>query len=231
MAQELGLVSIGTAPISKYSGFPSGHHPCDYLPETITVITFAYPLNTTSILNLPKTRNQYTEEYDTVNQLLFQAAHQIARLLEKKGFSSLPIKPTAGVGDLTRLKSDFSHKHSAVQCGLGQFGLNNLLITPEHGPAVRLSSVLTTADISMDNSIGSNLCDSCERCLKVCPSGALNLYKDKFTPQTGRPMDKEKCSYYMQETLGGQSCGMCLKVCLRMSYKDDNTPRHLKPEV
>ncbi|MFP4654921.1 MAG: 4Fe-4S binding protein [Methanohalobium sp.] len=218
-AFEQGITALGSAPVSRYSKSPEGHHPGDYLPETKTVITFAYPLNPTSILNLPTTRHQYMQEHHAANQILRYATHKIARMLEEDGCTSLPVSPTPAIGDLARLESDFSHKHSAAICGIGQFGLNNLLITLDNGPGVRLSSVFTTADISIRGTeITKNLCDDCRRCVDICPVGALDNYLDDFSTQTGRPMDKEKCTHYIHTIHQGNRCGLCMKVCLERFY-------------
>lgn len=214
-ALSQGLSAIGAAPAAAYSGAPEGHRPEEYLPGAKTVITFSYPMNRTAILNLPRTRSQYMMEFNTVNQLISQAAHKIARMLEEKGYPSLAVSPEAAIGDYPRLKADFSHKHSAVLCGLGQFGLNNLLLTPKYGPGVRLGSVITKAEITLDSpSIEGSLCDNCGKCTKACPAGALERYREDYSPSTGRPMDKEKCAHYMFVAQSGKRCGLCIKACL-----------------
>ncbi len=214
-ALSQGLSAIGSAPVSAYSGAPREHRPEEILPQAKTVITFTYRMNNAAILNLPGTRNHYTTEFHTVNQLISQAGHKIARLLEEKGYPSIAISPEGAIGDLARLKADFSHKHSAVLCGLGQFGLNNLLLTPKHGPGVRLGSVITAAEITLDNPpLEENLCDSCGECVAACPTGALQRYQEDFSPDTGRPVDKQACAHYMFTVHGGNRCGMCIKACL-----------------
>ncbi|MTI84866.1 MAG: epoxyqueuosine reductase [Firmicutes bacterium] len=214
-ALSQGLVAIGSAPVAAYSGAPQGHRPEEFLPDAKTVITFTYRMNQAAIMNLPQTRGQYMMEFNTVNQLLSQAGHKMTRLLEEKGYPSLAISPEAAIGDYPRLKADFSHKHSAVLCGLGQFGLNNLLLTPKYGPGVRLGSVFTTAEITLDTSpIDGNLCDNCGKCVDICPAGALNNYQESYSIQTGRPIDKEKCSHYKFAVHNGNRCGMCIKACL-----------------
>jgi len=214
-ALSQGLVAIGSAPVAAYSGAPQGHRPEEFLPDAKTVITFTYRMNQAAIMKLPQTRGQYMMEFNTVNQLLSQAGHKITRLLEEKGYPSLAISPEAAIGDYPRLKADFSHKHSAVLCGLGQFGLNNLLLTPKYGPGVRLGSIITTAEITLDNPpLGDNLCDNCGQCVRNCPAGALGSYQEDYSADTGRTMDKQKCAHYMFTVHNGNRCGMCIKACL-----------------
>lgn len=49
-----------------------------------------------------------------------------------------------------RLAGDLSHKHAAVACGLGNFGLNNLVISPGCAPRIRLVTILTNAELKYD---------------------------------------------------------------------------------
>ena len=42
----------------------------------------------------------------------------------------------------------FSHRHAAFLAGLGNFGVNNMLLTPEYGPRVRFGSVFTSAELA-----------------------------------------------------------------------------------
>ena len=83
--------------------------------------------------------------YPTANMQLQVMAISIALFLEDHGHLAVPL-PASG----TRVAEHyvlFSHRHAAVLAGLGEFGLNNLLLTPQYGPRVRLDSVITTAEL------------------------------------------------------------------------------------
>ncbi|MHA1936643.1 MAG: epoxyqueuosine reductase [Candidatus Thorarchaeota archaeon] len=67
-------------------------------------------------------------------------------------------------------------KTTAVRCGLGAQGKNTLLVTPEHGPRVMLVSVLTSAELEIDEPFEGDLCGECEKCITTCPTGALRPY-------------------------------------------------------
>lgn len=214
LAMSLGLQSFGTAPVSAYGGAPQGHQPQDILPGAKSIITFTYRLNNGALDNLPATRNQYMLEFTTVNQILAQAAHKIARLLEGKGFVSVGVGPEADIGDYSRLKADFSHKHSAVACGLGSFGINNLLLANRVGARVRLASVITSAELKYsDAGPPPDNCTSCGECVSRCPVGALSRWEGRYSPQTGWVIDKEKCAHYMFVTGAGKRCGLCMAAC------------------
>lgn len=212
-SQTLHLSAIGIAPVARFQRAPQGHRPVDFLPRARSVITFAYRLNDGPLNNLPQTRNQYMVEFDAVNRILLDAAHKIARFLEMRGFESISFGPEAAIGDYPRLKGDFSHKHSAVLCGLGNFGINNLLLTPEHGPRVRLASVITTAELEYNEPLSNELCKKCLKCVQACPSGALESWEGNYSPQTGWTINKEKCAHYMFAVSAGKRCGLCVAAC------------------
>ncbi|MFZ5647096.1 MAG: 4Fe-4S dicluster domain-containing protein [Bacillota bacterium] len=213
LAMSLGIYKFGCAPVSAYGGAPPGHQPGDVLPGAKSTVTFAYRLNNGAIENLPKTRNQYMLEFTAANQILLQAAHKITRLFEDRGFVSIGLGPEADIGDYPRLKADFSHKHSAVICGIGTFGINNLLLAGKAGPRVRLASVITTAELKYNNTPAENACISCGQCVERCPSGALGRWEGNYSPQTGWVIDKERCAHYMFVTNAGKRCGMCIAAC------------------
>jgi epoxyqueuosine reductase len=66
-------------------------------------------------------------------------------------------------------------KDAAVLAGLGCIGENNMLITPSHGPRIRLRALFLDADISPTGPISFDPCVDCEVfCRKVCPEKAMD---------------------------------------------------------
>lgn len=212
-ALELGISAIGAAPVQRYEQAPQGHRPGDFLPAAKSVITFAYRLNKGPLNNLPISRNQYMVEFEAANQFLLRTAHKIARFLESFEYESIAFGPEASIGDYSRLKGDFSHKHSAVLCGLGSFGINNLIFTAD-GSRVRLASVVTAAPLEYDEPSVASACEMCLRCVHACPSGALDGWEGKYSPRSGWVIEKEKCAHYMFVTSAGKRCGLCIKACI-----------------
>ncbi|MBN1190570.1 MAG: epoxyqueuosine reductase [Dehalococcoidales bacterium] len=66
-------------------------------------------------------------------------------------------------------------KTLAVMAGLGEIGLNDCLITPEYGPRVALSIIITSARLEPDQPFTDTICprEKCNRCVEVCPVGAI----------------------------------------------------------
>jgi epoxyqueuosine reductase len=73
-------------------------------------------------------------------------------------------------------------KDTAVIAGLGCLGKNNLLVTPEFGPRVRLRAMLTEAALPSTDAIDFDPCKDCDMpCKQACPQAAFNtrIYSEK----------------------------------------------------
>ena len=65
-------------------------------------------------------------------------------------------------------------KDAAVLAGLGVIGANNLLITPEYGPRVRLRALRLDAELAPTCPIDFSPCNSCGMpCREACPQKAF----------------------------------------------------------
>lgn len=65
-------------------------------------------------------------------------------------------------------------KDAAVLAGLGVIGANNLLITPEYGPRIRLRALSLDAQLAPTGPMDFSPCASCDiRCREACPQKAF----------------------------------------------------------
>lgn len=66
-------------------------------------------------------------------------------------------------------------KDSAVLAGLGVFGKNNLLVTPEFGPRIRLRGIFLEADLEPTGPLSDfDPCRGCDApCFRSCPRNAF----------------------------------------------------------
>ena len=91
----------------------------------------------------------------------------------------------------------FSHRHAATRAGLGEFGYNNVVLTPQFGPRQRFNSIITEADLVPDPLISEPIClrDNCLLCLKACYMKAI-LFRDDPTKRTIGPWTRSTATSF-----------------------------------
>lgn len=209
-AKSRGADLVGIASIEKLADAPKAHRPQEYLPSVKAVVSIAVRLNYAPVENLPRSRREYTLNYHIVNRRLADIAYEVSRFLEDHSYEAIPF---AVGSDQKTLFGDISHKHIAYAAGMGEFGLNNLLLTPKYGPRVRFASILTNAPLKPDRPFNGSLCDECGECVKICPCGALEQAPKSYSRSKGWTIDKQKCHHYLYVVLEDQICGLCIKAC------------------
>ena len=118
-------------------------------------------------------------QFDTIHAYneCARAAHAAARLLESQGFSAAGV-PAFIPLDMEEpgkgMRGEICWRRAGVRAGLGSYGESGALVTKEYGQAVRLSGVVTTADLSPDAPVKEDVCDHCMRCVEACPVKALS---------------------------------------------------------
>jgi epoxyqueuosine reductase len=153
--------------------------------------------------------------YDVVNRRLDLVASEVTSSLQRGGYRAFPV-PAAERMDDERLCAIFSHKLAANLAGLGWIGKSCLLITPEHGPRIRWTTVLTDAPLNTTREPMADGCGDCRECVDVCPVKAFT--GKHFSPEEPREVRyaAERCDRYFQgmEAKGQlKVCGMCLYIC------------------
>lgn len=96
-------------------------------------------------------------------------------------------------------------KDAAVLAGLGCMGKNNILVTPQYGPRVRLRAMLLAEELPSTGPREFNPCAMCEApCLKSCPQEAFarKIYSSEEMGQEILPglvgiYDRERCNIQM----------------------------------
>ncbi len=211
-ARSRGATLVGVASIERFSKAPQGHHPKEFLPNVKSVISVGLRINKSSILQLPKSIKEYKMNYDMANMKLNILAWEISRFLEDQGYEALAI-PASSPYSLKENSADVSHKHAAVVAGLGSFGINNLVLTPDYGPLIRFITVLANAKLRANRPLNKDIClgEKCLKCVKACPANALE--EPQYNASEGWRMDKEKCHEYMHTVSHGDVCGLCIKAC------------------
>ena len=84
-----------------------------------------------------------------------------------------------------------STRHLGVEAGLGTLGLEVNILTPEFGPRIYLTGILTELELEPDQRMSESVCigESCSRCLHSCPPNAVQHWG----------IDKRGCATEAQE--------------------------------
>jgi ferredoxin len=118
-----------------------------------------------------------------IAQLLEESAARLAYWLEERDVMAAVL--SAMIPDLRRQPLDYCCpagqgslllRQAAVRAGLGSLGLNTMLLTPQFGPRLFVSGVLTDLEVEPDSPFNGELCpglEDCGRCAAICPEGAI----------------------------------------------------------
>ena len=110
----------------------------------------------------------------------------------------------------------------AIKAGLGEYGRNQMVITPEYGPRVRFSKIFTSLPLEMDypKSLGiKEYCNSCTKCASACPPKALPFGEpDEKTDSVSTIKGVKKWSANCEKCFGywakiRTDCAICMRVC------------------
>lgn len=175
-----------------------------------------------SIVNLLNDRSSYenvleyeTHGYDVINNRLDEFASIVASMIQRSGYKVMPL-PVAERIDSDRVCASLSHKVTARLAGFGWIGKNCLLVTPQYGPRVRWTSVLTDAPFEENKEVMESRCGNCNQCMQICPAQAIKGRNYiEHEPRELR-LDVSKCEKYFSELKAAgklEICGMCLYAC------------------
>ncbi len=135
------------------------------------------------------------------------SAYHAAKVLEEKLRLS---------GVYAKANVPYPAKEAAMRCGMGIIGKNSLLIHPVYGSRVIIILMLTDMEPQADKR-SSNSCLGCDKCMRICPTGAIDaggmshperclrnyMMEGEIVPESIRPL--------MRNTLLG--CDLCQRVC------------------
>ncbi len=152
----------------------------DYDADRVIVLAKRINSGTTRIKRWDERHKYYNDELAVT--ALEECALELVLWLEEQGYPALIVPPTHvdpwryGGDPEQHMEPLLSLEHAAVEAGLGTLGLNLQLLTPEYGPRVMLSAVLTSAPVEADARREESLClgPECGRCLKSCPGDVID---------------------------------------------------------
>lgn len=152
--------------------------PSDYLPGARTVISYFMPFREDVVDGNRGGRmptRTWADAYILTNSMAAEMNRFIASKVGEMGYRAA-VPEDAGI-ILDRTYSCWSQRHVARIAGLGNFGMNNMLIT-DVGCTGRFFSVITDVPCEHDPPCLEERClhridGSCGACMRACPVGAI----------------------------------------------------------
>lgn len=189
--------------------------PSDLLKEAKSVVSFFLPF-TEDLVKKNKDDSYVSKDwaiaYIETNKYIDVIIQHMKRVLGEMGIKCSD-NPARMPFDKERLIHHWSQRHVARICGLGNFGINNMLIT-EIGCAGRYGSFVIDAVLPYNEYVTDDYClykrnGSCKACIKACPTEALTV----------NGFDRQKCyswvkkvNIYFSDLEECDVCGKCIAV-------------------
>ena len=198
-ARELGADLAGIASAATLNAFPPDPRwpqtPERISPYCKSVIVIVQRIPTGAF----RCKNNVPVQYMDMMVLrkMDKVAYRLAMELEDAGHPSFVT--AAQETEWTYKRASYgrlSTRHLGVEAGLGTLGLEVNILTPEFGPRVYLTGILTELELAPDQRITEQVCigESCSRCLHSCPADAVQHWG----------IDKRACATEAQEFGFGQ---------------------------
>jgi epoxyqueuosine reductase QueG len=177
-ALELGADLAGVASAATLNAFPPDPRwpqtPERILPSLKSVIVLAQRIPAGAFRAHSNVPVQYMDML--VLRKMDKVAYRLAAELEAAGHPAFVTAAQETDWNLKRASyGRLSTRHLGVEAGLGTLGLEVNILTPEFGPRIYLTGVLTELELEPDARITEQVCigESCSRCLHSCPPNAV----------------------------------------------------------
>lgn len=177
-ARELGAQLAGVASADALADL--GHPPGAVLNGARSVVVLARRFIYGGVLQRSSSARSHHYATELGLAELEEIALKMMFWLEDRGHPALMVPASASRSKQEDLAANgpLSLTHAGVQAGLGTLGLNGMLLTPEYGPRVILSAVVTLAPLEPSVRHERALClgEECGRCLLACPGNAIGQW-------------------------------------------------------
>jgi len=217
-AKKLGADLFGVTETSKLTDYIHREikEAAHSLPFTVSIAVRVQRKIFDSLTNGPNII--YKHHYKTANFKLDDIIFSLCQYLNKQGYEALPI-PASVLTGWEKPYAHLSHRHAAMQAGLGFLGRSGLLVHPEYGAAVRLASVMTDMPLTTDSPLDMD-CGKCKACVAACPANAIMIEGiDEFDGQACYNLLKQ---FEKRRGVGVMICGLCIKACKGLSTEKKN---------
>jgi epoxyqueuosine reductase len=168
---------------------------------------------------------EYYQHYKNINDDLLNIMLDLSEVLIEHDVRHRIIAPTVADDEMDReyfntLEYSFSHKMAATRAGLGWIGKTDLFVSRQHGPRIRLATILTDRVLSQKNlPVEASECGECRLCVEACPAQAANGVSWNISTHRNVFFDPfkclEKCREQSESNFGKRVsvCGICVSVC------------------
>jgi epoxyqueuosine reductase QueG len=177
-ARELGADLAGVASAATLNAFPPDPRwpqtPERILPSIKSVVVLVQRIPAGAFRAVSNVPVQYMDML--VLRKMDKVAYRLADELERAGHPTFVTAAQETDWSLKRASyGRLSTRHLGVEAGLGTLGLEVNILTPEFGPRIYLTGVLTELQLEPDARITEQVCigESCSRCLHSCPPNAV----------------------------------------------------------
>lgn len=191
---ELGADMIGIASAQTLNAFP----PDPRWPQTPEKISTHVKSVIVVVQHIPvaafRAKSNIPVQYldMLVLRRMDRIAYKLADILERQGHPSFVTAAQETDWNMKNASYGYlSTRHLGIEAGLGTFGLEVNILTPEYGPRVYLTGILTELELEPDAPMTEQVCigESCSRCLYSCPTDAVLHFG----------IDKRNCALEAQE--------------------------------
>ena len=219
-ALSLGAELYGVASAAGYAEhFPEKPQPTKFVENARSVIVIGLPFEPGTIATvlrpeLSGLRARATEQVTSsrtqpigaeryflgnenaiLDRELGLMGYRISKRLRQMGWRAFYL-PTAKQ-DARFRTAPFYHMPAMYLAGLGTLGWNCSILTPEFGPRVFVTSIITDCPLPAGKPMEEEMCTQCGLCVENCPSQAIDGkgWKNPFA-----------CASY-------GCCGTCIAIC------------------
>ncbi len=193
-AKALGADLVGIASAKTLNAFPPDPRwpqtPERISPHVKSVIVIVQRIPVGAFRCKSNVPVQYMDML--VLRKMDKVSYRLAEEIESAGHPSFVVPAQETEWSLKRASyGRLSTRHLGVEAGLGTLGLEVNILTPEFGPRIYLTGVLTELELEADAVMTEQVCigESCSRCLHSCPGSAVLHFG----------IDKRGCAEYAQE--------------------------------
>ena len=204
LCRSFGADLVGVASVERFVNAPKGYHPTDVMPTAKSVISLGMVLPKDILEQDIRT---YTDIRNEAVKKMDQVAADVAAELKGLKHKAVSIVSLSGKFVDGHFRSRVSLKHAAELAGLGVIARNYLLTNDKYGNLLWFTAVITSLELEPDPLATYQVCNNCNLCVDLCPSGAL-ADENNFSQKGCR-----KVCYITVKGVLELRCWQCRNVC------------------